>query len=313
MSKPKKAKNYKTKGIGSGVIAFGVIFALFATLFRPHSIGGYVLTAVVSALGGAIVRVMAQGLDLSTSKKAPDSLESVAQDTGNPEVDTVLQFGRDTIKEIREENAKIPDAGLTQKLNSLEAYCSQIFRCVYDNPAKAGQIRKFMDYYLPTTLKMVKAYRVLGERNLSSSDVQAARKRIDDALGIVLTGCQKQLDNLYKDDVLDITTDIDVLEQMLKRDGLTQTDLDRAAQEAKRAAQIANAERAAYQARQQAAAKAQQQADPAQWQPGNSTNVVKSVEQVAQDAKTHIPQVPVIQQEGSYYAQSGATAQQKQN
>lgn len=225
----KKPRNYKTKGIGAGIIAFGGIFALFSSLFGPRSLGGYLLTLVVSALGGAIVRVMAQGLDLSTpqaqEQKEPESLQNVAQDTGIADVDALLQKGREMITEIRTENAKIPDAGLTQKLNQLETMCSRIFQCVYEKPAKASQIRKFMDYYLPTTLKMVKAYRVLGERNLSSDETRQARQRIDSALGIVLTGCQKQLDNLYRDDVLDITTDIDVLEQMLKRDGFTDGEL----------------------------------------------------------------------------------------
>ena len=92
---------------------------------------------------------------------------------------------------------------------------------MYDKPAKASQIRKFMDYYLPTTLKMVKGYRMLDERGVSGQEAQDVRRRIDDALGVVLTGCDKMLQNLYRDDVLDIGTDIDVLEQMLKRDGLT--------------------------------------------------------------------------------------------
>ena len=213
MSNQKKPK--KSKGVGSGIIAFGAVFALFSVLFRPHSLGAFILALALSTFAGSIIRVMASGLDLSTKQKTPDSLQKMEGTTGNPDVDSLLEKGREMIVQIREENAKIPDTGLTNKLNQLENQCAEIFRAVYDKPAKAPQIRKFMDYYLPTTLKMVKGYRVLGERNVAGTDVQAARKRIDDALGVVLTGCQKMLDNLYKDDVLDITTDIDVLEQML--------------------------------------------------------------------------------------------------
>mgnify|MGYP002732319134 CR=1 FL=1 len=314
----KKPRNYKTKGIGAGIIAFGGIFALFSSLFGPRSLGGYLLTLVVSALGGAIVRVMAQGLDLSTpqaqEQKEPESLQNVAQDTGIADVDALLQKGREMITEIRTENAKIPDAGLTQKLNQLETMCSRIFQCVYEKPAKASQIRKFMDYYLPTTLKMVKAYRVLGERNLSSDETRQARQRIDSALGIVLTGCQKQLDNLYRDDVLDITTDIDVLEQMLKRDGLTESDLDLAAEAAKQAAQVASAEAAAYKARQQTAQQVVAQTsapaaqrDPTQWYQDSQTNVSQSIQQTQQQATTHVPSVPVLHP--SELSGAGAMAQ----
>ncbi len=257
-STSKKPK--KTKGLGAGIIAFGVVFALYSSVFHPHSVGGYILAFALSGLCGAIVRVMGQGLDLTVKNKEPDSLKNMAADTGNPEVDALLQRGREMITQIREENKNLPDGALTSKLNQLEYLCSQVFRAVYEKPAKAPQIRKFMDYYLPTTLKMVKGYRMLGERNQAGEDTAAARRRIDDALGVVLKGCQKMLDNLYRDDVLDITTDIDVLEQMLKRDGLTESALDRAAQQARQAAQIDRQVDAAAQQKAQAAQSAAQQA-----------------------------------------------------
>lgn len=123
---------------------------------------------------------------------------------------------------------------------------AEVFRAVYDKPARAPQIRKFMDYYLPTTLKMVRGLRTLDERGVTGREAQEARRRISDALDVVLQGCQRMLDNLYRDDVLDLTTDIDVLEQMLKRDGLTESDLERAAAQAREAARIdAEAARAA--------------------------------------------------------------------
>ena len=159
-------------------------------------------------------------------------------DTGNPEVDELLEKGREMIAEIRRENDLIPDSSLSDKLDTLENKCAEIFRAVYDKPNRASQIRKFMDYYLPTTLKMVKGYRMLDERGITGQDAVYARNRIDDALLVVLQGCEKMLDKLYQDDVLDLTTDIDVLEQMLKRDGLTESELDIAAAQAKRAAQI---------------------------------------------------------------------------
>ena len=289
--KPKKAK-----GLGAGIIAFGAGFALYSVLFHPHSIGAYILGMILAGLIGAIVRVMGSGLDLTTHNKedaTPESLQKVSQDTGNPDVDALLQRGREMIAEIRAENQKIPDTSLTAKLTKLENLCSEIFRAVYEKPAKASQIRKFMDYYLPTTLKMVKGYRTLGERNMQGQDVAAARKRIDDALGVVLKGCQKMLDNLYKDDVLDITTDIDVLEQMLKRDGLTESQLQIAAEQAKQAARINAAADAA--ARQTAAPQTTQAAyDPAQWHTGKQTDVAQQVQSVVSQSQTHVSQVPTL-------------------
>ena len=211
--------------------------------------------------------------------------------------------------EIRTENGLIPEAGLSEKLDQLEMLCAEVFQAVYDKPAKAPQIRKFMEYYLPTTLKMVKSYRVLGERNASGEEVAAARKRIDEALAVVLKGCRKMLDNLYRDDVLDITTDIDVLEQMLRRDGLTESELSMAAAQAKRAAEIDNSlENAMAKQRQEQTASAAQAADG--WQVGDGTDVARRVEAAQEQAENHVPQSPVLRAEGT--AQGQATAQMPQ-
>lgn len=234
----KKNRKKQKSGLGAGLIAFGAAYAAYSAVFKPHSIGAYALAFALSGFLGAIVRVMAQGLDTTENQKTPESLQKVQGDTGNPEVDELLEQGREMIAEIRRENDLIPDDSLSGKLDILENKCAEIFRAVYDKPNRASQIRKFMDYYLPTTLKMVKGYRMLDERGITGQDAIYARNRIDDALLVVLQGCEKMLDKLYQDDVLDLTTDIDVLEQMLKRDGLSESDLDIAAAQAKRAARI---------------------------------------------------------------------------
>lgn len=317
MSKQSK-KPRKTKGLGAGIIAFGAVFALYASLFHPHSLSGYIVGFVLSGLIGTVIKIMGEGLDLSTKAQVPQSLRDISSDTGNPEVDALLTKGREMIGEIHEQNKLIAEPSLNATLTKLENQCAEVFRVVYHKPGKATQIRKFMDYYLPTTLKLVKGYRMLGERNVAGAEAKAARQRIDEALGVVLKGCQKMLDNLYRDDVLDITTDIDVLEQMLKRDGLTESALELAARQAKQAAQIdrrvEEAARERAQAGQQApqAAPRPQAPDPAQYQVGKATDVAQRVQQAAQEAALHQPQAPVIQMPGSGGQATAQAPQEKQ-
>lgn len=250
------SKNKQSKGKKAGSMAFGITFLLYFIFVGRFGFGGLFGGLIVAGLVSSIVRSMASGLDLKANNnqnaerraRAAKPVEAVVEEkpvttvpagkTGNPEVDAILEKGRKTILQIREENRKIPDALLTDKLNQLEILCGEIFRTVHDRPEKAPQIRKFMDYYLPTTLKIVSTYRMISERGAFGSEMAQARQRIEDALGTVIKGCQKLLSKLYQDDVLDITTDIDVLEQMLKRDGLTETELQIAADQARRAAEI---------------------------------------------------------------------------
>ena len=280
-------KPRKNKGLGAGIIAFGVVFALFSVIFHPHTLGGYILAFVFSGLLAAVVKVMGEGLDLSVKEKPIESLNKIATDTGNPEVDALLAKGREMIGQLHAENKLIHEPSLNATLDQLEQQSSEVFRVVYEKPAKAGQIRKFMDYYLPTTLKLVSGYRMLGERKITGSDAANARKRIDEALGVVLKGCHKMLDNLYRDDVLDLTTDIDVLEQMLKRDGLTESALAQAAAQAREAAQI-----------DRMVNEAPKNADPLQWQPGKQTDTAQKVQAAVQQAEAHHPQAPMMRQGG---------------
>lgn len=249
-----KRKNKQKSGLGAGMVAFGAVFALYAALFHPHSVGGYVLALALSGFAGAVIRLMAQGLDTSVNQQTPESLKKMEAETGDPDVDALLEKGRSLIGQLRAERELVKENALVGKLALLEDECAEIFRVVYDKPGKAPQIRKFMEYYLPTTLKLVRGYRMLDERGVDGEEALKARARVDESLGVVLQGCEKLLDKLYQDDVLDLTTDIDVLEQMLRRDGLTESELEAAASQARRAAQIDEAvERIARQKQQTAA------------------------------------------------------------
>ena len=79
---------------------------------------------------------MAQGLDTTQNQKTPESLKKVQGDTGNPEVDELLEKGREMIAEIRRENDLIPDSSLSDKLDTLENKCAEIFRAVCARPLR---------------------------------------------------------------------------------------------------------------------------------------------------------------------------------
>ncbi|MBN1776518.1 MAG: 5-bromo-4-chloroindolyl phosphate hydrolysis family protein [Clostridiales bacterium] len=265
------------RGKKAGSMAFGITLAVYFLFFHLGGFGGLIAGFFLAGLVSSIVRSMASGLDLKANnnqnkerqeRAARPVSEVPVRKTGDSEVDSVLEKGYRTLQQIREENLKIPDALLTDKLNQLEILCGEIFRTVHDKPEKAPQIRKFMEYYLPTTLKIVSTYRVISERGVFGREMAQAKKRIEDALGTVITGCQKLLSKLYQDDVLDITTDIDVLEQMLKRDGLTETELQLAAEQARRAAEI----NAAVDRQERAAAPLEEQWQEQEQQTGAAAN-----------------------------------------
>ena len=226
----KKASRKKNTGFKAGAIAFGATALVYALLFPLYRIGDFLLCGALAFLAGKVVSIMGKGLDLTTHNKPRDgekAVEPVADFplSGDEKADEVIARGQEMLHQIRAENDAIPDAVLSGQMDELERLCVQIFKTVAEKPMKASQIRKFMNYYLPTTLKMLASYRTMEQRGVSAADMAEARSTLIRGMGMVLTACQKQLDNLYKDTMLDVTTDIDVLEQMLKRDGFTEGEL----------------------------------------------------------------------------------------
>jgi len=213
------------KGTGAGILTFGIVFAVYAWLFPLYRVWDYILATAVSLLLGRVIGIMGSGLDLGPNKQQQTQVElvDILPETGDPAADEVIRKGQELMDQIQEENELIPDEALSRQMDDLERLCGQIFKTVAERPKKAPQIRRFMDYYLPTTLKMLKSYRVMDQREVTGQNAQEARSRIVKAMGVVLAACEKQLETLYHDDMLDVTTDIEVLEQMLKRDGLVDT------------------------------------------------------------------------------------------
>ena len=197
-------------------LAMGIVVVLYSLIFKLYRWQHYLIAAGIALLVGRIVFIMAQGLD--TSKEAP--VQQPIPKTGDAAVDSLVEKGQEMLAQIRQENDLIPDVELSAQMNQLDDVANRIFHTVAEKPQKAPQIRRFMDYYLPTTLKMLSGYRKMDERQVAGKEAQETRTQIRQAMDTVLKAFDKQLNALYQDDMLDLSTDIDVMETMLRQDGL---------------------------------------------------------------------------------------------
>lgn len=127
----------------------------------------------------------------------------------------------DILREIRQVNDQIPDEAMSAKIDRIEEITGKILNYQKSHPNKEGQLRTFLNYYLPTTLKILRAYAQLDAQGIEGENISAAKKRIEDMMDQVVSGFEKQLDKLFQDDAMDITSDVEVLENMLKKDGLS--------------------------------------------------------------------------------------------
>ena len=126
-----------------------------------------------------------------------------------------------TLNELYELNEKIEDEAVSRRIDRIGTLTAGIFTAVIENPAREADVRKFMNYYLPQTLKLLKSYDMLEEQHYQSENITASRQKIENVLDMLIEAYEKQLDRLFHDEALDIATDIDVLETMMAGDGLS--------------------------------------------------------------------------------------------
>ncbi len=113
------------------------------------------------------------------------------------------------------------DPNIYGKIQRIEDVTVKIFRLVEEKPEKAPQLRRFMNYYLPTTLKLLHSYNTLEKQGVAGENISAAKNDIARILDTLAEGFEQQLDKLFSSDKLDISADIDVLENLMRQDGLT--------------------------------------------------------------------------------------------
>ena len=101
----------------------------------------------------------------------------------------------------------------------------KIFDRVEQNPASVGDIRKLMEYYLPTTIKLLQAYQDLDAQPVQGENIISSKKEIEKTLGTLNVAFEKLLDDLFQETAWDVSTDISVLHTMLAQEGLTEDGL----------------------------------------------------------------------------------------
>ena len=197
--------------------AAAAVWVLYALLFPLYRVGHFVIVLAASAAVYGIARLFCK-----------DIVEEVPEEpktTGNPELDKMVSEGQKALEEMRRLNDSIQDAAISAQIDRLEQVSGKIFRQVQKDPTQLPQIRKFMSYYLPTTLKLLNAYDRMSGTGVSGENIDTTLAKVEGMMRTIVAAFEKQLDSLYGAEALDISTDITVLENMMAREGLVDSPL----------------------------------------------------------------------------------------
>ena len=199
----------------------GLVWLGYALLFPLHRVSHYLICAGLSlaafTLGKAIwpdkVYQTPEAPKAEAKKAEPKKEE-------DPKVAALRKERDRAVSELRRLNDAIPDPKISAQIDHLEEVTGKIIDYVIAKPEKQPQISRFLDYFLPTTLKLLNAYDRMGAAGVEGANIDGTMGRIDAMMDKVVEAFDKQLDALFADEALDISTDITVLEQMLAQEGL---------------------------------------------------------------------------------------------
>ena len=193
--------------------AVAVLWLAYALLFPLYEPLHYGLLGMASAAVFVVVSLLCRGGARGEAKASAPAAEPKKEEepsTGNAELDKMKRL-----------DDNIADPGISADIVRLEQVSAKIFEEVRRSPEKLPQIRRFMDYYLPTTLKLLNAYDRMSGAGVSGENIDTTLAKVEGMMRTIVSAFEKQLDALYGADALDISTDITVLENMMAREGLT--------------------------------------------------------------------------------------------
>lgn len=213
--KKKVAPVYTFAGVWLAAACFLPLYRLWALLLTL-GLAGF-SAYLVGKHAGKKEREAAQA-----EEKQPESAKPPApQKSYGPEIDPILQEGNRALGEMGRIYMSVQDVEVRKKINELMRITDKITQDAIHDPSDIPQIKKFMNYYLPTTIKLLNAYDRMSAQGIEGENLDKSMKSINEMLDQAIEAYKKRLDSLFENQALDIETDIEVMNQMLAREGLT--------------------------------------------------------------------------------------------
>ena len=198
------------------IYTFALIW-LGCTLFIPLlRLGAWLLTAGLAVGGAAAVAAALRKKEAPAPQAEPEETVSYGE-----AVDAVVADGKLAMGELGRLYSSIPDPAVRQRINAIMSVTDKIVRDAIDDPSDVPKIRKFLDYYMPTTLKLLNAYDRMDAQGIDGENISGSKQRITEMLDTTIEAYNKHLDSLFANQAMDIDAEIRAMEGMLAREGLS--------------------------------------------------------------------------------------------
>lgn len=181
-----------------------------------YKLSGILISAVLSVLA----LVLAGKIFKPKIVQVPEPEKEPETVSYGPEVDAIIAEGKTAQREMARLYNAIKEPSVRQKISKLMQVSDKIVEDAIHDPTDVPQIKKFLSYYLPTTIKLLNAYDRMGAQGIQGENISGTMQSIEQMLDTAIAAYEKQLDSLFANQAMDIETDIHVMNAMLAREGL---------------------------------------------------------------------------------------------
>ena len=199
------------------IYGIGAVIALYSLIFPLYKLVHFLILAALCV-----------GVYMELTKLFPGRTVTVEEpvSTGNADVDSLIAEGDTAVKEMKRLQSSISNGSVKTKIGELITITGKIFANLRDDPGDYRQIKRFSEYFLPTTMKLLNAYDRFSSEGAAGENVSGTMRKIEDVLDSTIEAYRSQYDALFTNQALDIETDIEVLKTMMKREGLIGRDFE---------------------------------------------------------------------------------------
>lgn len=224
------SRNRKRRSGVGAIYSFAAVWLVMAFFLPLYRIWGLAFTGGLSVLVAFLVgrrsakknmKAEAEAQQAEAEAKAKMAAEEKAPEKSyGPEVDAILKEGNRALGEMGRLYMSIKDPEVRKKINEIMRITDKIAQDAIEDPSDIPQIKKFMNYYLPTTIKLLNAYDRMSSQGIEGENLAKSMKNINEMLDTAIEAYKKRLDSLFANQALDIESDIEVMNTMLEREGL---------------------------------------------------------------------------------------------
>ncbi len=223
--------NRRRRGTGP-IYTFAASWALLSVLFPVFRAWGLALILALSSFAAYLAGLIS-GKKHSEDESSEEVVKAAAEKVEaqkktaavkksyGPDVDPIIEEGNKALSEMGRLYMSIKDTEVRSKINEIMRVTDKIMQDAISDPSDIPQIKKFMSYYLPTTIKLLNAYDRMGAQGIEGENLDKSMKSINEMLDSAIEAYKKLFDSLFADQALDIETDIQVMNTMLAREGLS--------------------------------------------------------------------------------------------